>query len=108
MKSSHPERSSRDNIKQKQPEEESSSARLEEGASLSVSMSSVIMQSKCKPPRDAIKKRAIQLGRRGRITTIETLARNQTGIREMCGKRGEKKKTLAKVDETPSHALDVV
>ena len=37
MKSSHPERSGHDDIKQKQPEEESSSARLEDAARRSVS-----------------------------------------------------------------------
>jgi hypothetical protein len=66
MKSSHPKRSGHDDIKQKTTRRRDSSARLDEAARPSVSLSSVVMQSKCGPPRDATKKEAIPLGRRGR------------------------------------------
>lgn len=57
-------RSGRDDIRQNEPtrRREISSARLDKAARLSVSVSSVVMQSKCKPPRDASKERSRPAG----------------------------------------------
>lgn len=117
MKSAHPTRSGRDGheVTRLKKLEENSSARLEEAVRLSVSVSSVIMQSKCKPPRDAVKKEAVRLGRRRHIImTKQSLAENQPGIKTHVRietreeKKGNQSKRSLRVDETPSHALDAV
>lgn len=82
MKSSHPERSGHDDIKQKN----SPKKRLECPTRSSREAICIrVFRDNAKQMRTSqrcnVKKEAVQLGRRGRMTTKRTLAKNQTGIK---------------------------